>query len=271
MQEVERWQAGQVLPTRVHPTAVVYPGAQLGQGVTIGPYAVVGEHVILGDETWVGSRAIIEGWTTVGCRNVIGAGAVVGNEPQDLKFKGEQTFLVIGDENEIGDLVTISRGTVTGHGETRIGSGCRIQAQAHVAHDCQLGNEVLVERGAGLSGHVEVEDLAIIGAHAGIHQFSRIGKGALIQAQAMVNKDVPPYVVVGGNIAHVVGLHLDGISRAGLSPRDSQDMKRAFELLYQAGLNVSQAIEQMEQELGGSPEIDRFIRFLRNAERGICR
>ncbi|MBE3578040.1 MAG: acyl-ACP--UDP-N-acetylglucosamine O-acyltransferase [Limnochordales bacterium] len=271
MQEVERRQAGEVLPVRIHPTAIVHPGAQLGRGVTIGPYAIVGEHVILGDETWVGPRAVVEGWTIVGRRNVIGAGAVIGNEPQDLKFKGEQTWLIIGDDNEIGDLVTISRGTAAGRGETRIGNRCRILAQAHVAHDCQLGNEVVVERGAGLSGHVEVEDLVIIGAHAGIHQFTRIGKGALVQAQAMVNKDVPPYVVVAGNIAHVVGQHLDGIRRAGLSHREAQDVQRAFELLYQAGLNVSQAIEQMEQELGGSPEIDHFIRFLRNAERGICR
>ncbi|HHV55016.1 MAG TPA: acyl-ACP--UDP-N-acetylglucosamine O-acyltransferase [Firmicutes bacterium] len=272
MQEVQGWRdEGLAASPRIHPTATVHPRAELGRGVVIEAYAVIGENVSLGDETRVGIRAIVEGWTTIGRKNRIGAGAVIGNEPQDLKFRGEKTYLFIGDENDIGELVTISRGTVTGHGETRIGNGCRIEAQAHVAHDCQLGNGVRIERGAGISGHVTLEDQVLVGAHAGIHQFSKMGKGAWIMPLAMVNKDVPPYVVVAGNIARVVGLHREGMERAGLSPEDRQDIARAFELLYQSGLNVAQAIEQMEQELGGSPEIDRFIRFLRNADRGICR
>ncbi|MBE3583546.1 MAG: acyl-ACP--UDP-N-acetylglucosamine O-acyltransferase [Limnochordaceae bacterium] len=255
----------------VHPTAVVHPSAVLGRGVRIGPYAIIGEGVVLGDGTVVEMRAMVVRWTTVGRHNHIGIGAVVGNDPQDLKFHGERTELVLGDDNEIGAYVTISRGTAAGHGETRVGNGCRLHNYSHIGHDCQVGNGVVLEERSGISGHVTLEDEVIIGSMAGIHQFSKIGRGALIQPLSMVNKDVPPFVVVGGNVARVVGLHEEGFGRAGLPEQDRQDVIRAFELLYHAGLNVAQAVEQMEQELGGSVEVDRFIRFLRNASRGICR
>lgn len=255
----------------VHPSAIVYPGARLAEGVSIGPFAIVGPHVTLGPGTTVGPYAILDGWTTIGRGNRIGAGAIIGNEPQDLKFRGERTDLIIGDDNIFGEFVTISRGTAHGRGETRIGSRCVLAAYAHVGHDCQLGDGVRLGEAAGLSGHVSVEDHAVVGNLAGIHQFTKIGRFAAVGAHSMVNKDVPPFVVVNGAPARVQGVNQAGLRQAGVPRRVREEIKRAFHILYHAGLTVAAAIAQMEQELPGSEEIDHFIRFLRNADRGICR
>lgn len=262
-----------VIPIRrkIHETAIVDPNAVIGTDVEIGPYAIIGPHVQIGDGTWIGAGAIIEGWTVIGKNNKIYAGAIVGNDPQDLKFKGEKSYLFIGDNNIIREYATISRGTEGGGGETRIGNNNLFMSYVHVAHDCQVGNNVVVAHGSGIAGHVVIEDRVVIGGLAGIHQFTKIGRMAMVGAHTMVTKDVPPYIIVDGNPAKPYGINIVGLRRNGLSPETRMEIKRAYKILYRSNLNVTQAIEQMEQELPGSEEIDHFLRFLRSAERGICR
>lgn len=262
-----------VVPLRVeiHPTAIVSPKAELGTGVKVGPYAIIGDNVTIGDGTVIGPRAIVDGWTTIGKNNRIYTGAVVGNEPQDLKFRGEKSYLFIGDDNIIREYATISRGTDGGGGETRIGNGNLFMSYVHIAHDCQIGNHVVVAHGSGVAGHVTVEDRAILSGLVGVHQFCKIGRMAMVGAHTMVTKDVPPFLLVDGNPARVWGINIVGLRRNGVSPEVRAEIKRAYKILYRSNLNVSQAIEQMEQELEASEEIDAFLRFLRSADRGICR
>lgn len=256
---------------KVHPTAIVAPGARLGAHVEVGPYTIIGENVQIGDWTKIGSHAIIEGWTTIGSRCKIYSGAVVGNDPQDLKFRGEKSYLFIGDDNIIREYATISRGTEGGGGETRIGNGNLIMSYVHVAHDVQMGNHNVIAHGTGIGGHVVIEDRVTIGGVSAIHQFSKIGRMAMVGAHTMISKDVPPYVLVKGNPAKLYGVNIVGLRRNGLSPEVRIMIQRAYKILYRSGLNVSQAIEAMERELPASEEIDHLLRFLRNADRGICR
>ncbi|NLV91001.1 MAG: acyl-ACP--UDP-N-acetylglucosamine O-acyltransferase [Firmicutes bacterium] len=262
-----------VIPLRqkIHETAIVHPNAVIGSGVTIGPYSIIGENVEIGDGTEIGAHVVIEGWTTIGKNNKIYTGAIIGNEPQDLKFKGEKSYLFIGDNNIIREYATISRGTEGGGGETRIGNSCLIMSYVHVAHDCQIGNNVIIAHGTGIAGHVTVEDSAVFGGLVGVHQFTKVGRMAMIGAHTMVTKDVPPYLLVDGNPAKAYGINIVGLRRNGLSPEVRAEIKRAYKILYRSNLTISEAIEQMEQELAGSPEIDHFLRFLRSVDRGICR
>lgn len=256
---------------KVHETAIVYPGVKLGKNVEIGPYSVIGPNVEIGDNTVIGPHVVIEGWTTIGCHNKIFVGASIGLEPQDLKYHGEKSFIFIGDNNTIREYVTINRGTEGGGGETRIGNDNLIMAYCHVAHDCQLGNHIIMSNAANLAGHITVEDHARIAGLSGIHQFVRVGKMAMVGAHTKVVKDVPPYIIVDGHPARVAGINVVGLRRNGLSPEIRQEIKRAYKILYRTELNVSQAIEKMDQELATSPEIEHFLRFLRNATRGIVR
>lgn|SRR5690606_28312917 len=256
---------------KVHPTAIVAPGAQLGVNVEIGPYSIIGENVVIGDGTKIGAHVVIEGWTTIGKNNRIYTGAIVGNEPQDLKFKGEKSYLTIGDNNIIREYATISRGTEGGGGETRIGNNNLIMSYVHVAHDVQMGSHIVISHGSGIAGHVVIEDRVVIGGLCGIHQFTKIGRMAMIGAHSMITKDVPPYVLVKGNPPKLYGVNIVGMRRNGLPPEVRMEIQRAYKILYRSGLNVSQAIEEMERELPGIEEIDHFLRFLRSAERGICR
>ncbi len=259
------------LHTIIHPTAIVHPNAHIGSGVEIGPYSLIGENVVIGDGTKIGAHVIIEGWTTIGRFNKIYHGAVVGNDPQDLKFKGEKSYLIIGDRNIIREYATISRGTAGGGGETRIGNDNLIMSYVHVAHDVQIGNGVVISHASGIAGHVVIEDRVVIGGLAGIHQFTKIGRMAMIGAHSMVTKDVPPYMLVNGNPARAHGVNIVGLRRNGLTPQARLEIQRAYKILYRSNLNVSQAIEVMEERLAGSEEIDHLLRFLRNAERGICK
>lgn len=262
-----------VVPIRrkIHPTAILDSNAVIGSDVEVGPFAIVGPNVEIGDGTKIGPSVIIEGWTVIGKNNKIYAGAVVGNEPQDLKFKGEKSYLFVGDNNIIREYATISRGTEGGGGETRIGNNNLIMSYVHVAHDCQLGNNVVVAHGTGIAGHVTIEDRVVIGGLVGIHQFTKVGRMAMVGAHTMVTKDVPPYIIVDGNPAKPYGINIVGLRRNGLSPELRMEIKRAYKILYRSNLNVAQAIEQMEQELPGNEEIDHLLRFLRSADRGICR
>jgi UDP-N-acetylglucosamine acyltransferase len=256
---------------RIHPTAIIDPGAKLGKNVEIGPYSLVGENVKIGEGTIIGSHVVIDGWTTIGKNNQIFHGASVGFIPQDMKFKGEKSFLFIGDNNIVREYVTIHRGTEEGGGETWIGNNNLIMAYCHVAHDCQLGSHIIMSNATNLAGHIVIEDFSVLSGLCGIHQFVRIGKMAMVGAHTKVVKDVPPYVLVDGHPARVNGINVVGLRRNGVEPEIRQEIKKAYKILYRSNLNISQAIERMDQELDASKEIEHFLRFLRNAQRGICR
>lgn len=255
----------------VHETAIVHPNAKIGRNVIVGPYAIIGENVEIGDNCVIGPQVVIEGWTTIGQGNRFFHGCSIGCEPQDLKFRGEKSYLFIGDNNTFRENVTVSRGTEGGGGETRIGNNNLFMAYSHVAHDCQLGSHIVIANCTALAGHVTVEDRAVIGGMSGIHQFTKIGKMVMVGACSKIVKDVPPFVLVDGNPAKVSGINVVGLRRNGIDPQIRDEIKKAYRILYRSSLTVNRAIEQMEQELHGCEEIDHFIRFLRNAERGILR
>ncbi|MGM0502158.1 MAG: acyl-ACP--UDP-N-acetylglucosamine O-acyltransferase [Bacillota bacterium] len=255
----------------VHETAVVHPDAKIAKKVKIGPYAIIGENVELGEGTEVGAHAVIKGWTSIGENNKIFNSASIGQEPQDLKFKGEKSFLEIGDDNTFREFTTIHRGTEEGGGVTKIGDNNLFMAYTHVAHDCKIGNNIIMSNSSQLAGHVEVEDKAVISALVGVHQFVRIGEMSMIGGDSKVVKDVPPYVLVDGHPAAVNGINSVGLRRNDVEPEMRQKIKEAYKILYRSNLNVSEAIEKMDQELDSSPMIEHFLRFLRNAQRGICR
>lgn len=255
---------------KIHETAVVHPGARLGKDVEIGPYAVIGENVLIGDGTKIGAHAVIDGWTSIGKNCVIFPSASIGSEPQDLKFKGEKSYVFIGDNTKIREFATVNRATGEGE-ETRIGSHCLLQAYTHVAHNCIVGNHVIMSNAATLAGHVIVEDRAVIGGLAGVHQFVKIGRNVMVGGLTKITQDIPPFVIVDGNPAKVRGLNNVGIARAGVDETARRNLKKAYKLLYRSGLSLAQAIAMMEQELESGEEIEHMMRFLRNAERGICR
>jgi len=254
----------------IHETAVVYPGARIGKDVKIGPYAVIGENVIIGDGTKVGPHVVIDGWTSIGKNCTIFPSASIGAEPQDLKFEGEKSYVFIGDNTKIREFATINRATGEG-GETRVGSDCLLMAYTHVAHNCTVGNHVILANAATLAGHVVVEDRAIIGGLSGVHQFVKIGMNAMIGGASKVVQDVPPFVTVDGHPARVAGLNNVGMARSGMSIDSRKNIKKAYKILYRSGLSLAEAIEMMEQELESYPEVEHFLRFLRNVERGVCR
>ena len=255
----------------IHETALVHPNATIGRNVVIGPYAIIGENVEIGNNCIIGPHVTIEGWTTIGDNNRIYHGASIGCEPQDLKFRGEKSFLVVGDNNIFRENVTINRGTEGGGCETRIGNNNLFMAYSHVAHDCQLGSHVIMGNCSALAGHVVIEDRVNISGLSGVHQFCKIGKMAMVGFSSKIVKDVPPFIIVDGNPAKVCGINVVGLRRNEIESEIRDEIKKAYRILYRSNLTINRAMEQMEQELQGSQEIDHFIRFLRNAERGILR
>ena len=253
----------------IHPTATVYPKAELGQDVDIGPYAVIGEHVRLGDGTRVGPHAVIDGWTTVGQHCDVGVGAALGGAPQDLKYRGQRSFLCVGDHSCIREYVTVHR-SAEEDGTTSIGSRVFLMAYTHVAHDCRLGDHVIMVNYAGLSGYVEVEDRAFISGHNAVHQFVRIGYLAMVSGASRVVKDVPPFMIAEGNPTRIRGLNVVGMRRLGLAPQARAELRQAYRLLYRSGLNVSQALERLRQAGTTGSEVQRLIAFVEAAKRGIC-
>ena len=253
--------------SNIHNTAIVHPNAKLGKDVVIGPGAVIGENVEIGDGTQIGANVVIGGWTTIGKRCEIYPGASIGLEPQDLKFKGEKSYCYVGDETVIREFVTISRATGEGE-ETRVGNNCLLQACTHVAHNCIVGNNVIM---SNCAGHAIVEDRVVIGGLAGVHQFVKIGRNGMVGGMAKVVQDIPPYVIADGQPARVIGLNSVGLSRAGISEEVRRSLKQAFRIIYRSGFSLSRAIEEMEMQLDSSVEIENLLRFLRNADRGIMR
>ncbi len=255
----------------IHPTAVIHPKAELDDGVEIGPYAVIGEHVSIGRDTTVGAHTVIDGWTRIGEENRIFPMSAVGGIPQDLKYRGEETWLIIGDRNIIREFTTLQPGTVTGIGKTVIGNDNLFMAYCHVAHDCVIGSRVIMANGATLAGHIAVEDHAILGGLSAVHQFVRIGESVMLSGGAMVGQDVAPYTIAAGDRARMRGLNLVGLRRRGFSNETIAVLKKAYRLLVFSKLRRADALDRIRTELPQLPEISHFVEFIEKSERGICR
>ena len=254
--------------TVVHPTALVDDDAELGQGVIVGPWAMLGPRVRIGDGTEIGPRVLVERNTTVGedCR--ISNGAVLGTDPQDMKYLGEDTVLEVGPRAVIREFATLNRGTAAS-GRTVVGSDCLIMAYGHVAHDCTLGNHVILANSVAMGGHVVMEDWVNVGGLSGIHQFVHIGAHAFIGGASRITQDVPPYCRAVGNPPSLLGLNSVGLERRGLSPEVRSALKLAYRTLFQSKLNLSQAMAKVEADVPAFPEVRHLLAFIRASERGI--
>jgi UDP-N-acetylglucosamine acyltransferase len=251
-------------------TAVVDRQAKLGEGVRIGAYSIVGPEVELGPGVEVGHHAILEGRVVVGARTRVGHGSVIGAPPQDLKYRpGTVSGVRIGEDTVIREYVTIHRAT-TPEAWTEIGNGCYVMAMSHVAHDCRLGNHVIIINYVGLTGHVQVEDRATISGFTGIHPYARIGTYAYIGAGSMVHQDVPPFVIVDGAPARARSVNVIGLRRGGVGADDRQDIRAAFRVLYRSGLSPATAVRRIKREINMTPFIAHLVEFIEASRLGIC-
>ena len=259
------------MPASIHPTAVVAPDAVLADGVEIGPYTVVGAGVEIGANTRVGPHVVINGPTRIGADNRIFQFASVGDAPQDRKYRGEPTRLEIGDRNVIRECVTLNRGTTKDQGVTRIGSDNLFMAYAHVAHDCNVGNQCVLANNATLGGHVELGDWVIMGGLSAIHQFCKVGAHAFVANNAAVTRDVPPFVMAVGQPAAAHSVNAEGLKRRGFSPEQIRNIRAAFRLLYRSGLRLADAQAQLDAIAKEQPEILPIVEFLPRSTRSIVR
>lgn len=250
---------------------MVSPSARLGAGCRIGPFCVVGDQVMLGDGVVLQSHVVVDGDTTIGGETIVFPFASIGLAPQDLKYAGEPTSTVIGKRNQIREFVTIHRGTAGGGGVTEIGDDNLFMAQAHVAHDCRLGSNIIMANAATLAGHVEIADRANVGAYSGVHQFCRVGFEAFIGGYSVVVKDAPPFAIIQGNHAKCYGLNRVGMKRRGYPAETIKKLGHAFHLLLSAKLNTTQALEKIAEEISDCPEVDRLIDFIKTSKRGIVK
>ncbi len=259
----------------IHPTAIIDPGASLGEGVEIGAYAVVGPQVTLGDGCTVGAHAIIESHSRIGKGTRVFSFASVGTIPQDLKFQGEETWVEIGDGCTIREYVTVNRGTVPGGGVTRVGNGVLLMAYCHIAHDCHIGDRVILANAAMLAGHVDIDTGAIIGGLVGIHQFVRIGSYAIVGALSGIPLDIPPYVTAVVARAQkgsgLYGLNLIGLKRNRFSEETIAELKKAYRILFRSGLPKGEALSRAEAETAPLPEVLHLLEFVRTSKRGVQR
>lgn len=251
--------------------AMIHPTAKLAAGVSIGPGSVIGAGVEIGEGTWIGPHVVIQGPTVIGKNNKIFQFASVGDEPQDITYKGEPTRLEIGDNNIIREYCMISRGTVKGGGITRIGNQNYLMAYAHIGHDCMVGDNVTMINYSALSGHVIVNDFAIIGAYAAIHQFCHVGAYAFIARATYINKDVLPYVMIAGHTTSACGLNTVGLRRRGFSVSAVEQLRRAYKIIFRKGLTVQQAVAELELMQNDCPEVVLMIDALNQSTRGIVR
>ncbi len=253
----------------IHPTAIVHPDAQLGADCEIGPYCILGPHVVLGPRCRLHSHVVLDGHTRLGEGNEIFPFASLGLRSQDLKWKGGVTYTEIGDFNTFREGVTVH--SATGEGDTtRIGSHNHFLAYAHIAHDCQVGNHVIMSNFAGLAGHVVIEDHAVLGGYVAVHQFCRIGTLAMLGGCTKVRQDVAPYMLVDGDPGETRALNKVGLERKGVSPEAQAALKQAHRLLFREQLAIPNALARIEQELPPLPEIQHLVRFVRASQRGIC-
>ncbi len=249
--------------------AYIHPNAKIGKNVSIGPFSVIEDHVTIGDNSVIDSNVTIKNYTTVGKGNRFFSGCVIGGEPQDLKYSGENTTLVIGDYNLFRECVTVNRGTVQGNFETRIGNNNLFQCYVHIAHDCAIENNVVISAYAGLAGHVHIDDFAILGAQSGVHQFVSIGQHAFVQGRSGVSVDVPPYMLVAGAPGKVRGINLVGLRRKNIPRESILALKVAHRLIYRSELNIKQAIAELENsEEIEVAEVRDLVQSLLNSDKG---
>jgi len=253
---------------RVHPTAIVDSGAELASGVEVGPWSIVGPGVRVGAGTVIGPNVLIERNTSIGSECRLHKGAVLGTAPQDLKFGGEETWLHVGDRTVIREYATLNRGT-SASGQTVVGSDCMLMAYTHVAHDCRVGNHVILSNAVNMAGHVELEDWVIIGGLTPIHQFVRVGAHAFVGGGSRISQDVAPYCRVAGSPPKIYGLNSVGLERRGFSPELRAELKKAYRILFQSSLNLSQAVERARGEVLPLGEVTHLLDFVSSSERGI--
>jgi UDP-N-acetylglucosamine acyltransferase len=255
---------------RIHTTATVSKKAKLAGDVSVGPYSVVGDNVIIGAGSKIGAHCVIVGNTTIGKNCEVFTGAVIGSRPQDLKYKGENSFLVIGDNNIIREYTTFNPATQDG-GKTIIGNNNLFMAYSHIAHDCIVGNECIIANNGTLAGHVTLEDKAVVGGLVAIHQFVRVGKLSIIGGCSKVVQDIPPFSTCDGHPARVYGLNLIGLKRNGYSRESISKLNQAFKILFNSSLSIKHALERLGQEVQNNNEVTYLIDFLKNSQRGVVR
>lgn len=255
----------------IHKTAIIDAKAELDSGVEIGPYCIIGPQVKIAKNTKLAPHVVIDGWTKIGegCR--IFQFASLGAIPQDLKYKGEESWVILGNNNTIREFVTIHRGTAQSGGKTIIGDNNFLMAYSHVAHDCKIGNQVILANAATLAGHIEIEDYAIVGGLVGIHQFLKLGRHCIIGGGSGVNQDIPPYMMANGQRAKLYGVNNIGLKRHNFSPEAVSNLKKAYHIIFRSGLTIKKALDQVQTEIKNSPEVDHLISFIKSSERGITR
>jgi UDP-N-acetylglucosamine acyltransferase len=256
---------------KIHSTAIVHPKAEIAEGVEVGPYSVIGEHVKIGRDTKVESHVLIEGWTAIGERNHIYSFSSIGTPPQDVGYRNEETYLIIGSDNVIRECATIHRATTKEDRKTVIGDRNFLMAYSHVAHDCKLGSNIIMANSVALGGHIVIEDHAILGGIVAVHQFARIGAYAIIGGQSAVTLDIPPYVSAAGNRAQLYGLNLVGLKRRGFSDEAITTLKKAYKVIFRSGLTQEEAFAEVLADFSHSPEVVHLVEFMKNSKRGITR
>lgn len=257
--------------TRIHPTAIVDPKAKIADDVEIGAYSLIGPNVEIGSGTVIGPHVVVDGHTRIGAQNRIFQFCSIGAEPQDKKYAGEPTRLEIGDRNTIRESCTFNLGTIQDAGVTRVGNDNWIMAYVHVAHDCQVGNNVIFANSVQLAGHVHVGDFVILGGLSGVHQFVRIGAHSMAGMTTSLSQDLPPYVMASGNPATTHGINSEGLKRRGFSPEAIAALRRAYKTLYKSGLRLEEARQALTEELGAHPELQPLVDFISVTGRGIVR
>jgi UDP-N-acetylglucosamine acyltransferase len=256
------------MSSKIHPTAIIDPGSRMGSNVSVGAYSVIEDNVTISDDCEIGHHVILASGTKLGYGVRVFSSAVIGNPPQDLKYKGEETIVEIGDMTVIRECVTVNRGTAAS-GRTKVGKNCFLMAYSHVAHDCVLGDNIILANSVNLSGHVTIQDNVIIGGLTGVHQFVTLGTNAMIGALFRVSKDVPPYVLAGGHPLSYEGLNLIGLRRRGFSPNTIQTIADTYNLIYRSKLNVSQALQKLHDMESKTQEVENIINFIQKSKRGI--
>jgi UDP-N-acetylglucosamine acyltransferase len=256
----------------IHPTAIVDPKAEIGEGVEIGPYSVLEKDIVIGEGTKIGPHVVIREGTRIGKRCQIFQFNSIGEAPQAFAYKGEKTSLLIGDQNIFREFVTLHRGTPHGGGKTVIGNGNYFMAYSHVAHDCNIGNQVVMANGATLGGHILIEDYAIIGGLVAIHQFCRVGTHAFIGGLSGISLDIPPYMLASGSRAKLFGFNTVGLKRHRFSEETLRALKKAYRIIFRSALTLEKAMERVEEdEISQIPEVQHLIDFIKNSKRGISR
>jgi len=255
----------------IHPSAVVSSHAEIASGVKIGPYSTIGDHVSIDAETEVGAHVVIEGHTRIGKRNKIYPYTSIGTAPQDIGYRGENTRLIIGNDNVIREYVTVNRATTKEEWETVIGNQNFIMAYAHIAHDCRLGNRVIMSNVATLGGHITIGDYAILGGLVAVHQFVRIGAHAFLGAKSGIDRDVPPFMMTAGPRARLFGINRKGLSRMGFSDETIAGLKKAYQIIWREHRRFSEGILQVRKDIRTFPELEMLLAFLEGSKRGILR